>query len=58
MQVGEMAGAYVDCFVESGTFDRAEETSLGFLKKKDGRRLLLMRARKPLERAARMIQKA
>ena len=31
-QAGEIAGAYVNCFVERETFDLAEETALKFLK--------------------------
>jgi len=31
-QAGEIAGAYVNCFVEANTFEKAEETAKRFLK--------------------------
>lgn len=31
-QVGKIAGAYANCFIEAGTFELAEETALKFLR--------------------------
>jgi hypothetical protein len=34
-QAGEIAGAYVNCFVEANTFEEAEETAIRFLREEN-----------------------